>query len=160
MASSSTPGRLRFLTALSVVVLVLLLPSLAASCQRQPAGAGSFQVVRVIDGDTVVVEGGMRVRYIGIDAPEMDERWGEAAKEANRSLVEGKRVRLERDVSETDRFGRWLRYVYVDGLMVNAELPRLGLARARPYPPDVKHQAILDRMESEARQARRGIWTQ
>lgn len=93
-----------------------------------------------------------------MNAPEMDESFGEMAKETNQTLVQGKRVKLEKDVSNTDRYGRWLRYVYADGLMINGEIVRLGLARAHGYPPDTKYQGYLDRLEQEARQAGRGMW--
>ena len=140
-------------------LLALALMFSATACQPQaPTEAGTFQVIRVIDGDTIVVEGNVRVRYIGMNAPEMDEPFGEEAKEANQNLGQGKRVKLEKDVSKTDRYGRWLRYVYVDNLMVGGEIVRLGLARAHGYPPDTKYQAYLNRLEREASQAGRGIW--
>ena len=118
-------------------------------------------VIEIIDGDTITIEGGYRVRYIGIDTPEVHtelEEYGMEALEANRRLVEGKEVRLERDVSETDKYGRLLRYVYVDDVFVNAELVRQGLAEAKAYPPDIKHQDYLEELEAEAREASRGIW--
>lgn len=97
----------------------------------------------------------------GIDAPELypqPEAYGIEAWQANRQLVEGKTVRLERDVSERDKYGRLLRYVYVDGIFINAELVREGLARAEAYLPDTKHQDYLEGMEAEARFVGRGIW--
>jgi len=124
-------------------------------------------VVRVIDGDTIEVDIiGMRfkVRYIGIDTPELhDERpefcaLAQEATRLNRELVEGKTVRLEKDVSGTDNFGRLLRYVYVDDIFVNAELVRQGLAWAEPYELDIKYQDYLEELETEARQAGRGLW--
>jgi len=116
------------------------------------------RVIEVIDGDTIIIEGGYRVRYIGIDAPEIHpevEAFGIEAWEANRALVEGKEVRLERDVSQTDKYGRLLRYVWVDNLLVEAELVRQGLARAKAYPPDTKYQDYLEQMETEAREGGR-----
>jgi micrococcal nuclease len=80
------------------------------------------------------------------------------ALEANRQLVEGKVVRLERDVSQTDKYGRLLRYVYVDGILINAELVRLGLAEAKAYPPDTKYQEALEELEAEAKEAGLGMW--
>ncbi len=121
------------------------------------------RVTQVIDGDTISIEGGHRVRYIGIDTPEtypVLAAYGMEALEANRELVEGKEVRLERDVSERDRYGRLLRYVYVDGIFVNAELVRQGLAEAKAYPPDIEYQDSLEELEAEARQAGRGIWAE
>ena len=119
------------------------------------------RVIKVVDGDTIIIEGGYEVRYIGIDTPEIYPAaapFGMEAREANRRLVEGKEVRLERDVSETDKYGRLLRYVYVDDVFINAELVRQGLARAKAYPPDTRWQDYLERMEDEAREAGRGMW--
>ena len=101
------------------------------------------------------------MRYIGIDAPEIHpevEAFGIEAWQANRLLVAGKEVRLEQDVSKTDKYGRLLRYVWVDDILVEAELVRQGLARAKAYPPDTKYQDYLEQMEAEAREAGRGMW--
>ena len=141
---------------LFTVIFLLLL--LLTGCSSPPDTA---RVTRVIDGDTITIAGGYRVRYIGIDTPEVYPRveaFGIEAWQANRELVEGKVVRLERDVTETDRYGRLLRYVWVDNILVEAELVRMGLARAKAYPPDTKYQDYLEQMEAEARQAGRGMW--
>ena len=127
-------------------------------CSSPPTTA---RVIQVIDGDTIIIEGGYRVRYIGIDAPEVHPRleaYGIEAWQANRDMVEGKKVRLETDVSETDKYGRLLRYVWVDDVLVEAELVRQGLAQAKAYPPDTKYQDYLERMETEAKLAGRGMW--
>jgi micrococcal nuclease len=126
------------------------------------------RVVRVIDGDTIEVEidgREYRLRYIGIDAPETVKEntpveWmGPEASAANRALVKGKTVYLEKDVSETDRYGRLLRYVFLaDGTFVNGELVRQGYAQAITYQPDVKYQKLLRTLEREARSAGRGLW--
>jgi len=125
------------------------------------------KVVEVIDGDTIKVEIDGRiytVRYIGIDTPELHhpqkpvEYFAREAYEKNKELVEGKTVILEKDVSETDRYGRLLRYVYVDGLFVNAYLVEQGYARAVTFPPDVKYADLFRRLEKEAREAGRGLW--
>lgn len=140
------------------LLAILLFFLLLTGCSSPPETA---RVTQVIDGDTIIIEGGYRVRYIGIDTPEIHpelEAYGTEALEANRELVEGKEVRLERDVSETDRYGRLLRYVYMDDVFVNAELVRQGLAEAKAYPPDVKYQEYLEGLEAEAREAGRGIW--
>ncbi len=117
---------------------------------------------RVIDGDTIVIDGGERVRYIGMDTPETegDEPGAEAATEANRELVEGRTVRLVLDVEHRDQYGRLLAYVYVDGVFVNADLVRQGLAQIATYPPNVRHEAEFLRLQQEAREARRGIWAE
>lgn len=141
---------------LLAIILCLLLP--LSACVSPPATA---KVTQVIDGDTIVVEGGYRVRYIGIDAPEVYpklEAFGMEAWQANRQLVEGKEVRLEQDISETDKYGRLLRYVWVDDILVEAELVKEGLAQAKAYPPDTKYQDYLEELEQQARVAGRGIW--
>lgn len=124
-------------------------------------------VVRVIDGDTIEVdiEGRLcKVRYIGIDTPETvhptrgEEPYGKEACAKNKELVEDRIVELEKDVSETDKYGRLLRYVYVNGLFVNAELVRLGYAQVATYPPDVKYQDLFLQLQREAWEAGRGLW--
>ncbi len=143
----------------SLVILILLLLTMCG-CTSPPDTA---LVTQVIDGDTIVIEGGYRVRYIGIDTPEIHdgvEPFGTEALEANRQLVEGKVVRLERDVSQTDKYGRLLRYVYADGIFINGELVRLGLAEAKAYPPDTRYQEELEQLEKEAREGGRGMWAE
>ncbi|MPZ23183.1 MAG: hypothetical protein GEU28_06485 [Dehalococcoidia bacterium] len=124
-------------------------------------------VVSVTDGDTIRVElDGVvfPVRYIGIDTPETShptvdvQCFGREATEANRALVEDEVVLLVSDVSDTDQYDRLLRYVYVDGAMVNEALVRQGFAVARAYPPDVRHDELLAAAEDEARSADRGLW--
>ena len=138
------------------IALVLGLLLLAPGCGRVTEGAAI--VTRVIDGDTVEIEGGYRVRYIGIDTPERDESYYWEALQANRDLVEGKKVWLEKDVEDRDRYDRLLRYVWVGNTMVNAELVRLGYAYSYSYPPNLKYQTYLLQMEKEAREHERGFW--
>jgi micrococcal nuclease len=115
-------------------------------------------VTRVIDGDTIEIEGGERVRYIGIDTPEVGRCYASEATARNRDLVLNKQVRLERDVSETDRYGRLLRYVWVGDTMINEALVRQGYAQAATYPPDVKYQSLFSSAQQEARNANMGLW--
>lgn len=123
-----------------------------------------YKVTRVIDGDTIEIEGSQKVRYIGIDTPETVhpekavECFGREATTENKKLVEGKEVRMEKDVSETDKYGRLLRYVYVDDLFANDYLVRQGFAYASTYPPDVKYQEKLRQAEQEAKENKRGLW--
>jgi micrococcal nuclease len=145
----------RYLTFLFLLLVAAVLTGCVADIEDQ------VRVVRVIDGDTIEIEGGDRVRYIGIDTPEVYpsvDYYGMEAWEKNRELVEGCLITLERDVSDRDHYGRLLRYVYVDGVFVNAELVRLGFARAVQYPPDTRHSELLERLEEEAREAHRGLW--
>lgn len=129
-----------------------------------PENLLSVKVTRVVDGDTIAVENNQTVRYIGIDTPEtVDPRrsvecFGKEASNKNKELVEGKLIKLEKDVSETDRFGRLLRYVYVDGIFVNDYLARNGYAHASSFPPDVKYQNQFLQAEKEARENKRGLW--
>jgi len=124
------------------------------------------KVVRVIDGDTFEIEGGQRVRLIGIDTPESvhpdDERNTEFGKEASdysKKLLEGKMVRLEKDVSETDRYGRLLRYAYMeDDTFVNELLVKEGYAKVSTYPPDVKYSDLFVEAERYARENNKGLW--
>lgn len=158
----------------SSILVWLLLVILATSCATpslaptsSPAPEIQITVTRVIDGDTIEVDIGGKiynVRYIGIDAPELDDKRPEfcaLAQEAtrlNRQLVEGKIVLLEKDISETDKYGRLLRYVYVDDIFVNAELVRQGLAWVEVYEPDIKYQDTLEKAEAGARQDKTGVW--
>lgn len=127
--------------------------------------------IRAIDGDTIVVAVAgqeQRVRYIGMDAPETVDpndpvQWmGPQAAEANRTLVAGKTLHLERDVSETDSFGRLLRHVWVtDGVvwtLVGAELVRQGVAIAKSYPPDVRFDGLLAAAQVDAQRSSLGLW--
>jgi len=125
-------------------------------------------VLHVVDGDTIVVDlDGKRysVRYIGIDTPETHhptdgaDYWGFEATEANKSMVkEGKKVVLQRDLSETDIYGRLLRYIWVDDVLVNAELVRMGLACVLFYEPDVLYKHEVMEAETEAKAAKRGLY--
>lgn len=119
-------------------------------------------VQQVIDGDSVRLTDGREVRYIGVDALEMgsDGPWAAAAKAANIRLVQGQRVRLEREVSETDRYGRLLRHVYVGDRWVNGALVAAGLTRVRLYAPDVQRGAEMVKLQEEAQRRRRGMWRQ
>jgi micrococcal nuclease len=125
--------------------------------------------VRVIDGDTIEVDialgGRQTIRYIGVDTPETVAPnqpvacFGPEATAANKAFVEGKTVYLEKDVSETDRFGRLLRYVYLaDGKMVNELLVSGGFAQVSTFPPDVRHQDRFLAAQQAARGANRGLW--
>lgn len=115
-------------------------------------------VTHVVDGDTIEIEGGRRVRYIGIDTPELTKCFGSSAKEKNSDLVAGKTVRLVGDVSEKDSYGRLLRYVYVEDMFVNDTLVRQGFARAEPVKPDTLFASQFYAAQTEAKQENRGLW--
>ncbi len=108
----------------------------------------------------------MKVRYIGVDTPETHhpmrgvEPYGKEASEANKKLVGGKTVRLEFDVEQLDRYGRTLAYVYLeDGTVVNAWLVKHGFAQVMTIPPNVRYQDLFLKLQREAREAERGLWT-
>ncbi|MFA7676690.1 MAG: thermonuclease family protein [Candidatus Omnitrophota bacterium] len=128
-----------------------------------------IKVDKVIDGDTVRLEGGKLLRYIGIDTPETrikeadkfvysPQPFALEATEFNRRLVQGKRVRVELDIEKTDRYGRLLGYCFVGDVFVNAELLREGFAVLYTYPPNVKYADVLVASQKEARQQRKGLW--
>jgi len=110
----------------------------------------SVLVTQVIDGDTIAVEGGIRVRLIAIDAPERDEKCYTEAKEYLNSMILHKVVNLEMDITDKDQYGRSLRYVWLDNKLVNAEIVRAGFAIAKQYDPDTKYQHIIADAEQEA----------
>ena len=143
---------------------LLFLPLVLASASAQ---TDDCAVVRVVDGDTIHVQCSARVekvRYIGIDAPEIHhpiwgaEPGGPEAAALNRRLVGGRHVRLELDVRVRDQYGRLLAYVWVGDLMVNAELVRLGYAQVMTVPPNVRYQALFLKLQREARADGRGLW--
>lgn len=132
---------------------------------KVPAGLPEYEVVKVIDGDTIRVAGLGRVRYTGIDTPEIKhpgrgeaEPYGYEAMEANRKLVEGKKVKLELDTGKRDRYGRILAYVYSGSVFVNAYLVEAGYAHAVRIKPNVRYWDLLSGLEKEASKARRGLW--
>lgn len=135
-------------------------------------------VVRAVDGDTLKLENGERVRLIGIDTPEMHESQklyrdsrksgqdirtiqalGRRSYEFTRALVEGKRVRLEFDVEKRDKYDRLLAYAYLkDNTFVNAEIVKQGYADLMTYPPNVKYVELFKQLYREARENNRGLW--
>lgn len=142
-----------------------------AAIASDSAQANNFQkvkVVRVVDGDTIEIEGGQKVRYIGINTPEtVDPRlspqcFGKEASLKNKELVEGKEVYLEKDISEVDKYGRLLRYLYLDqnGISLNEQLVREGYAVSSSYPPDIKYQDRFKLAETEARNQQKGLWNE
>ncbi len=125
----------------------------------------TYKVKRVIDGDTIELENGDRVRLIGIDTPETVhpskavEYYGKEASDFTKRMVEGKRVKIEFDLQKRDKYGRLLAYVFLeDGTFLNAELLKQGYANISTYPPNVKYVEEFSRLEREARENVRGLW--
>ncbi len=148
----------------SIALMILAAIFVVPEEKPSQSSTGVSKVARVIDGDTIKLESGETVRYIGIDTPEtVDPRrpvgcFGKEASAKNKELVLGKEVRLVKDISETDKYQRLLRYVYAGDIFVNEYLVREGYARASSYPPDVKYQDLFRDAEREAREAKRGLW--
>lgn len=140
--------------------------AISATSSTKSASLELVLVTKVIDGDTIQIETGKKVRYIGIDTPELhhpqkgQECFAMQAFEENKKWVEGKRVRLEKDVSETDRYGRLLRYVWVDDVFINETLVKQGYAYASSYPPDIKMQNIIKIAQTQAQQDKVGLWSE
>jgi endonuclease YncB( thermonuclease family) len=129
---------------------------------------GEFLVVDVYDGESILVQSDngtqYTVRYLGVDTPQWNdpdrgiECWGPEATQLNRQLVLGARVYLERDTSDVDRYGRLLRYVWLDDRLVEALLLAEGYARAYSYGPDQRRRTQLEGFEAPAYEARLGMW--
>lgn len=140
--------------------------ALALGCGTQPAGPPQqARVTQVVDGDTLVLEGGLKVRVLGIDAPELEKQGQPAdflAHKAKAVLAEmtlGQTVYLEYDRQRYDHYGRLLAFLFLpDRTFVNAELVRRGLARVYFHQPNNRHREVLLAAQREAIEARRGIW--
>ncbi len=127
-------------------------------------------VLRVIDGDTIEIQTASgsvkKLRYIGINTPETVDPhrsvqcFGQQASDRNKELIANQTIYLEKDVSETDKYGRLLRYVYLEtsNLSVNEQLVSDGYAVASKYPPDIKYQDKLAAAEKQAKIAQKGLW--
>ncbi|MGD9089209.1 MAG: thermonuclease family protein [Desulfobacterales bacterium] len=147
-------------TTLSFVCSLIFLLGNACSADTD------YRVKWVADGDTIVLTEGSKVRYIGINAPELPredhigEPYANEAKRFNARLVKNKTVRLEFDIEPNDRFQRRLAYVFLqDGTFVNAEMLSQGYAYLLVVRPNVKYQATLLAAQQAAMTAKRGIWS-
>lgn len=126
-------------------------------------------VRKVVDGDTIELENGKAVRFVGMDTPEtVDPRrpvgcFGKEASNETKNLLTGKIVILQKDISDTDKYGRLLRLIYLplengELLFVNDYLVREGFAKVKTYPPDVKFESQFLEAERQAKQAQKGLW--
>ena len=161
-----TLGRHHGFAVLTTLVLALLLCNPSSHVLSAAGAAESEQVVRVVDGDTLVLRNIGTVRLIGIDTPEtVDPRvpvqaFGKEATAFLRQMVDGQAVRLEYDTQRLDKYGRTLAYLYLpDDSFVNLEMVRQGYAHAYlTYP--FRHMEEFRRAERQAREAGRGLWGQ
>lgn len=150
--------------------LLLVLLIFNTSCNSQTTTAGYFRVTKVVDGDTFYIDDGtargQRIRLIGIDAPETRKSsrkeigyYGKEASNYLSKVLKGNSIRLEYDVTRKDRYGRTLAYAYLEnGLFLNADLVKKGYAMTLTLPPNVKHAALFQKLQEEARTHKRGLW--
>lgn len=130
--------------------------------------SAAYDVVRVVDGDTLVLDMDgtqEKIRLIGVDTPESvhpnaakNVAYGKIASQYSKELLEGKAVQLEYDVQERDKYGRVLAYVYLDGQMYNKLLLAEGHAKAATFPPNVKYVDEFTKLEEQAREEQKGLW--
>jgi micrococcal nuclease len=172
-----------------IQIAVLVIASLAymgiknLPFSREVAAAGSngelYYVSRVVDGDTLKLSGGERIRLIGVDTPEVHysdkllrdakksgrniaaiQAMGKTASDFTKSLCTDKRVRLEFDVEKRDRYKRLLAYVYLeDGTFVNAKIIEEGYGQVMTIPPNVKYADLFLKLQRDAREKRKGLWS-
>jgi micrococcal nuclease len=159
---ATKPTQLRSLRCRSAALILVLAAELSVGQAQE-----FIRVTRVVDGDTIILETGERVRLLGVNAPEVNspkksiEAFGKEASEFTRRIVEGKLVRIEADQpgSKTDKHSRILAYVFLqDGTHVNAEIIRQGYGFAESSWPPLKYEYEFRRLEQEAREKRRGLW--
>lgn len=144
------------LAILAVAIALLAAGALSVTGMVVAPGAA---ISRVIDGDTVELKTGERVRLLGIDTPEKGQPFAAAAAARLRELTQGRPVLLEKDRTDKDKYDRLLRYATVDGKLVEEALLREGLARVLIIPPDRAYEEEFRAWEAEAREAGRGIWS-
>ncbi len=150
----------------SFPILLALVVSLLLITTTENSAAQTWQTVRwVNDGDTIVLTTGQRVRYLGLNAPEIDHKdqkanpYGYQARSFNKDLVLSKRIRLEYDAERMDRYGRVLAYIFLeDGTFLNARLLQAGLAYYLYHKPNVKYNLSLLKAQQEAMELKKGIW--
>lgn len=150
-----------FLLACELPLTLVATTPTSDSCLPKNTQREEGRVIKVVDGDTIDVRiDGIdyRVRYIGIDTPELNQAFYYEATDVNKAFVENQQVTLIKDVSETDQYGRLLRYVVIDDVFVNYELVRQGYAAATTFIPDVVCSDVFVNAEREAREGGYGLW--
>jgi micrococcal nuclease len=172
-----------------IIVIILSLGSLASVqsslvhflgldnhiVRTSPRTAGTnlekSRVNRVIDGDTIVLDDGRTIRYLNVDTPETKKPntpvqcYGQAASDYNKTVMDGRSVLLKSDVEKTDKYGRDLRIVFLEGKnpddigqSINANLVRYGYARQKSYKPNTTYESFFIDIEAKAKNDNRGVW--
>ena len=150
-----------FIVRHSKISLIAPIPQITLIPSPTPSGEVTFaKVTRIIDGDTIVIDTGQHVRYIGMNTPEIEtsECYATEASEINKNLVFGKEVKLLKDVSETDKYGRLLRFVYVGDVFVDDYLAKDGAAKIITIPPDVEDKDLFLQSQEYAKENNLGLW--
>jgi len=130
---------------------------------KNPENTGLEKVVvkKIIDGDTIEIENGQQIRYIGIDTPEYGEYYFEQAKLENEKMLSSKDVYIEKDILEKDKFDRILAYVWVDkNILINNQLLEMGMAFPLFIPPNKKYQELFIKSFEKAQASDIGVWKQ
>jgi micrococcal nuclease len=151
-----------FVVRSSRISLISPIPLIAPKSQTTQNTPIFAKVTKVFDGDTIEIEGGQKVRYIGVDSAEVYPEvqcFSNESLARNKELVLGKIVRLEKDVSETDKYGRLLRFVYVDNIFVNNELTNGGFTKVMTVSPDIKYKDQFLKSENYAKENKLGLWS-
>jgi len=155
---TNTPS-ITYTPTVTLTPTITLPASSGISCIPQDYDRVEARVVRITDGDTIVVEidgKEYKLRYIGIDSPE--GYLGIESAEYNRKLIEGKTVTLIKDVSETDSFDRLLRYVIVGDVFINYEMVNKGYAKSGSWPPDTACDDTFRQAQTNAQTSKLGMW--
>ncbi|MDM8527407.1 thermonuclease family protein [Anaerolineales bacterium HSG24] len=133
-------------------------PAYQATSLNPPAELETVSVAQVIDGDTIELEDGRRIRYIGINTPERDQPYYDEATALNHQLLQQGPVQLEYDFEIEDQYGRTLAYIWAGGRLVNLEIVSAGYANAFFIPPNIHYETEIQAAEQQAKQAEQGIW--
>jgi micrococcal nuclease len=145
------------------VTLLRLLLLAACLASATPAHAEGLSLLRVIDGDSLILSSdgaSLHVRLTGVDAPEWQQEYGDSATTFVKEFLRDKTITMTFDKRKHDRYGRILGYVYADGILLNESLVRAGLAVAWPVPPNLRMKNRFQRAEETARKAKSGFWRQ
>ena len=158
--------RLRIL----IIIIITLFQAVPVNSADKKGNYIYYKVKKVVDGDTFWIDDGsqkgLKIRLIGVDAPESRNSgtkgmtfFGREASDYLTTLIAGKKVRLEYDVGQFDKYGRTLAYVYLeDGTFVNASLVKNGYATVMTVPPNVKYADTFLKLERKARNHKKGLW--
>lgn len=147
-----------FLTILVVIVLTSVSSFTGYYILTNAQREKTFNVTNVIDGDTVEIETGEKIRLLGINAPEENEHYYKEAKDRLVKLVGGKLVKLEAGSEDKDRYGRLLRYIFIGDTFVNLQIVKEGYATVYIINPDEKYYLDFKKAEKEAKDNKLGLW--